>query len=199
MDLLLPSIKEQRQDSFPYRKKIKGLENPENSLMVFPCVLFLFCMLSFTNLANHCRLTCLALRSMSHRQGYLDRALRLTEVRPAWITPLWCAEEEWRATVTMHSWSHTRWCRAKTWQFLLPGVHRIAWVATPQDLPEHINGPGAAHCLSIWLSGDLLQMKLLPGLLNNNYNVIYSVQSTWALQDSQKPSWSWQVGHQAKA
>lgn len=34
---------------------------------------------------------------------------------------------------------------------------------------------------------------------NSDQDVIYSVQSTWALQDSQKPSWSWQVGHQAKA
>lgn len=85
--------------------------------MVFPWVLFLFFMVSFTTLVNHCRqLTGLALRPMSHRRGYLDRALRLTVVRPACATPLWRTEEVWGATVAMHSWSYTRWCRAKIWQ-----------------------------------------------------------------------------------
>ena len=31
-------------------------------------------------------------------------------------------------------------------KFLLPSVLRIAWDATPQGLPEHINSPDAAHC-----------------------------------------------------
>lgn len=80
--------------------------------MLFPWVLFLFFTVSFTTVVNHCRqLTGLALRPMSHRQSPRAHSGETSLYNPS-LT-------HWGgggATVATHSWSYTRWCRAKIWQ-----------------------------------------------------------------------------------